>query len=292
MQEFRGKTAVVTGAASGIGRALARRLAQEQMQLVLADIAAQPLAELERELRNSDHLCQAVVTDVSLASDVEELARKAQESFGKVHLLVNNAGVSRHTGQAIWEVPPVDWDWLLGVNFLGVVHGLRAFVPAMLAHGESAHVVNAVSYAGLICGGGAYGATKQALISLTESLLFDLRRHGSEIGVTCLCPGLVDTAIVESERVRPARWKREPACEPPEWVAYRQNIAEATRRLGVRPEVLAEDILQAIRQNTFYLLSEPAGSEIGERLNCLQSGRAPCAPPRPSQSARRLNSSS
>lgn len=291
MQELRGKTAVITGAASGMGRALARRLAQEQMKIVLADIAAEPLAELEEELRNSDHLCQAVVTDVSLAEEVELLSHRAHQTFGEVHLLVNNAGVSRHTGQAIWEVPPQDWDWLLGVNVLGVVHGLRAFVPAMLAHGEPAHIVNSVSYAGLICGGGAYGATKQALVGLTESLLFDLRRHGSKIGVTCLCPGLVDTAIVDSEKVRPARWKLETCREPAEWVAYRQQIAEATRQLGARPEDVAEHILQAVRQNTFYLLNEPAGAEIGERLSCLQSGRVPSAPPRPSQSARRFNAS-
>lgn len=275
------RVAVVTGAARGIGRALATRLAHEGARLVLVDVDEPGLLGLAQELPGGDRHWPAV-RDVSLASDLQRLAEEVDGSWGPVHLLFNNAGVTRHTGQAVWELSSQDWDWLVGVNLMGVVNGLRAFLPNMIQHGHSAHVINTVSYAGFLCGGGAYGVTKQALMGLSESLLFDLQSRGLPIGVSCLCPGLVATSIVDCEGLRPSRWKSPEEFQRPEWSAYRERVARATADWGIPAAEVAELALQGIRQGRFYLLTHPPGVEVEERTRALHQDRAPHPPPRPS----------
>ncbi len=167
MHDFDGKTAVVTGAASGIGRELAGRFARAGMQVVLADIEEEPLKRAVRELEQDGHRALGVVTDTMRRESVEALAERAQGEFGKVHVLCNNAGVASRgdsgRGRPVWEVPSADWQWVLGVNFWGVLYGLQVFVPRMLEHGEEGHVVNTASLAALMPGGGAYAAATAML---------------------------------------------------------------------------------------------------------------------------------
>ena len=204
MRELRGKVAVVTGAASGIGRAMAERFAREGMKVVLADVQEKPLAEAREASAAAGAEVIAVPTDVSKWEQVEALARRAVEAFGAAHVLCNNAGVA--VGGVAWETPVADWEWILGVNQWGVVHGIRAFVPRMIAQGEG-HVVNTASMAGLVSAPGmsAYCATKHAVVTISECLHHDFAITGNAgtMHVSVLCPGWVKTNIAESVRNRP-----------------------------------------------------------------------------------------
>ncbi|HWC29553.1 MAG TPA: SDR family NAD(P)-dependent oxidoreductase, partial [Dehalococcoidia bacterium] len=181
MQNFEGKVAVVTSAASGIGRALAERFANEGMRVVLADVEEPALETAVRELTQAEHEVIGVQTDVSKRESVEELARQAIDAFGKVHVLCNNAGVGGGRG-LLWEMTLNDWEWTFGVNFWGVLYGIRTFVPLMLSHGEEGHVVNTASMAGITPGGGPYGVTKHAVVALSEGLYLNLRMIQAKIG--------------------------------------------------------------------------------------------------------------
>src|SRR5215213_2544837 len=204
MKEFSGKVAVITGAASGIGRGLAEACAREGMKVVLADVDEAALAQAERELKDAGAEVLAVRTDVSKADDVEALARRALDAFGAVHLLFNNAGVG--AGTTVWESTLADWEWVLGVNLWGVIHGVRTFVPLMLEQADECHIVNTASMAGLVSGPalGVYKVTKHGVVALSETLCCELAIMRSKIGVSVLCPGGVNTRIMDSERVRPA----------------------------------------------------------------------------------------
>jgi len=184
VRSLRGKTAVVTGAASGIGRALAHRLAREGMRLVLADVDRRALAQLSRELPGA----MAVRTDVSRMADVEALADEAYARFGAVHLLCNNAGIAAYG--RVWEVPLARWRRVVAVNLWGVIHGCLAFLPRMIAQRGPAHVVNTASMAGLVTPplGGPYSASKHAVVAVSEALAQDLAGQGSAVGVSVLCP--------------------------------------------------------------------------------------------------------
>ena len=186
MQDFAGKTAVVTGGASGIGFALAERFAQARMNVVLADIEQEALERAVKTLAERRNRVIGVVTDTMRRDTVQALAERALAEFGKVHILCNNAGVvSRNeAARGVWEIPDADWQWVMGVNFWGVLYGLQAFVPAMLAHGESGHIVNTASLAGWLPGGGPYGVTKHGVLSLTETLYSDLRARESKISAS------------------------------------------------------------------------------------------------------------
>ncbi len=169
MQDLTGKVAVITGAASGIGYAMAERFARDGMRVVLADVEQPALDTAVAGLRSAGHEVMGVVTDVSSAEAVEQLAQRTLDAYGKVHVLCNNAGVSGGKGSyraIIWEASLKDWQWITGVNYWGVVHGIRIFVPLMLQHGEEGHVVNTSSQAGLAPGMGVYGATKHAVVSM------------------------------------------------------------------------------------------------------------------------------
>ncbi len=285
MQEFEGKVAVITGSASGIGRGMAGCFAQAGMKVVLADIEAEPLREAEQELRDSGAEVLAVQTDVSKRESVDALAARAVERFGGVHVLCNNAGVSGGGGAGgggIWASTERDWSWVMGVNLMGVVHGIQAFVPGMLEHGEQGHVVNTSSVLGLSTGGGSiYGVTKHAVTRLTEGLYHDLRAAGSKLGASVLCPGLIATRIITSERNRPHELRDEiGAGLQKEAAARREMMQKRFLELGMPPAQVGEIVLEAIREGRFYILTHPQIKErVRVRMEDILNDRAPSPPP-------------
>ena len=197
--------AVITGAASGIGRGLAERFAAEGMKVVLADVEETALAELEAGLKAKGATVLTVRTDVSNATEVENLAARTLDVFGAVHILCNNAGVV--CSRPVWEHTLADWEWVLGVNLWGVIHGIRAFVPHMLAQGDECHIVNTASILGLVGGSGEgiYKVSKHGVVALSETLAAELAQKEANIQVHVLCPGWVRTGILDSDRNRPVR---------------------------------------------------------------------------------------
>lgn len=256
MEKFQGKVAVVTGAASGIGRALAEKSAQLGMKVVLADVEAAALKQAEEEMRASGADVLAVQTDVSKADDVEALARKAFDTYGAVNLLFNNAGVGG--GTTVWESSLADWQWILGVNLWGVVHGVHAFVPRMLAQGSEGYIVNTASSAGLIAssGLGIYKVTKHGVVTLSETLALELAQRGANIKVSVLCPEWVNTRIMDSERNRPPALQNEPQPLTPELAAAIQAMRQVVEA-GISPSQVADTVFDAIRENKFYILTHP-----------------------------------
>jgi len=277
MKEFQGKVAVVTGAASGIGRALAERCAQEGMRVVLAGINEQTLMQASQELRDEGASVLAVQTDVSKAGDVEALAQKAFDTYGAVHLLFNNAGVG--AGTIIWESTLADWEWTMDVNLWGVIHGIRAFVPRMIAQDTEGHIVNTASIAGLTSGPGLgiYKVTKYGVVTLSETLYHELALRGAKIKTSVLCPGFVKTRIMDGARNRPARLQNDPAEVKmgPESVALIQFMLQAVEA-GMSAQQVADIAFQAIRDETFYILTHPETKEaIRVRMEDMLQERNP-----------------
>ena len=256
MKEFTGKVAVITGGASGIGRAIAERCVKEGVKVVLADVEEGALAGAETELKSAGGTVLAVRTDVSKRSDVEQLARKAFDSFGQVHLLFNNAGVA--AGGAPWEATWNDWEWVMGVNLWGVIHGVKVFTPLMLAQNTECHIVNTASTAGLVAGGGSatYGVTKHAVVALSESLYMSLQQRKALVKVSVLCPGIVKTNIGDVERNRPAELKNEPVPLTPEMQAGLAAF-KAVMDAGSPPSQAADAVFDAIAREQFYILTHP-----------------------------------
>lgn len=276
MLELSGRVAVITGAASGFGREFARLGASQGMKLVLADVDRAGLAALERELAGTP--CITVPTDVSRAEDVAQLAQRTMKEFGAVHLLFNNAGVG--SGGLIWESSLADWQWVLGVNLWGVIHGIREFVPLMLAQDCECHVVNTASVAGLLSppGMGVYNVSKHAVVTLSETLFHDLRLAGSKIGASVLCPAFVPTGIHQSERNRPEELRN---AEP--LTASQRTAREATTKAVTSGRVTAAQVaeltFEAIRANRFYVLSHPKILDsVGLRLQDILELRNPSDP--------------
>ncbi len=203
MQDLPGKVAVITGAASGIGRAIAERFAREGMKVVLADIEQQALDNAVTELRRQEYDVLGVLTDVSKGESVEALAEATLRAYGKVHLACTNAGVFL-PAKPMWESTLKDWEWILGVNEWGVINGIRTFVPIMLAQDEEGWVINTSSIGGLVTGSSIYGVTKHTVVALSEALHLQLKQRNAKIGVSVLCPLFVDTKIMASGRNRPA----------------------------------------------------------------------------------------
>jgi NAD(P)-dependent dehydrogenase (short-subunit alcohol dehydrogenase family) len=277
MKQFKGKVSVITGAASGIGRALADRCVQEGMRAVLADVEAEALAKTEADLKASGATVLAVPTDVSRARDVAALAQKSLEAFGAVHLLCNNAGVGSEA--AIWESTLEEWEWVMGVNLWGVIHGVRAFVPLMLAQDTECHIVNTASMAGLISGPGlgAYKVTKHAVVSLSETLHHELAERAAKVGVSVLCPGIVDTRIMESARNRPGHLS--PTAPPGPASAARWEALLRLVPAGMPPVQVADAVFAAIRDGQFYILTHPEGKEaVRTRMEDILQDRSPTPP--------------
>ena len=281
MNEFTGKVAVVTGAASGIGLALAARFAQEGMKVVLADIEAAPLEAALASIRAKDGTAIAVRTDVMREAEVKRLADTAFEVYGNVHVLCNNAGVGGgFGGDGVWNIAAEDWDWVLGVNFRGVLHGIRHFVPRMLAHAEPGHIVNTASMAGLITGGtGApYTISKHGVVALSEHLYKDLKARSAKLSASVLCPGWVDTKIIESERNRPVELKRPgEAPAPTREMLARLQVVRGFLKEGFQPTVIAGLVLDAIRGDTFYVVPAQPNIEaaLALRLEDIRLRRNP-----------------
>ncbi|MFN8632363.1 MAG: SDR family NAD(P)-dependent oxidoreductase [Chloroflexota bacterium] len=259
MQDLTGKVAVVTGAGSGIGRALAERFAAEGMKLVVADVEAEALARTEATLSSRGAEVLSVQLDVLQPEQIEALAERTYATFGAAHVVCNNAGVVAAGGKPSWEETPEDWEWVLGVNLWGVIHGVRAFVPRMLDGGDDGHIVNTASAAGLITSGfkTSYDVSKFGVLALTESLYREMEAIGSRIGVSVLCPGPVSTKIMEAGRNRPGRLENDAAAEisghRPEGTRYIERLTALVVG-GVPPAEMAEAVLQAIREKRFYIL--------------------------------------
>ena len=257
MKDFQGKVAVITGGASGLGRAMAERFASAGMRIVLADVEPNALAQAEAEMKSAGAKVIGVRTDVSRAAEVEALAQKTLAAFGGVHLVANNAGVAP-LGNA-WENSVADWEWTLGVNLWGVIHGVRVFTPILLAQGGEAHIVNTASVSGLISppGSAMYNVSKHAVVTLTETLYHDLALQRASIGCSVLCPAYVPTGIVDSERNRPAQLQN-PAREK----SAEQQAREALLRKAVTSGKLsagdvAQKVYEAVRDGRFYILTHP-----------------------------------
>src|ERR1700687_5079442 len=269
MRELAGKTAFVTGGAGGIGFALGRAFAEAGMNVMLADIETEALAAAVKSLHNSGPDVRGVLCDVADPLSVEGAAKASYEAFGNVHVVCNNAGVA--AGGGIDNISLDNWRWVLDVNLMGVVHGIRSFLPHIRAHGEGGHIVNTASMAGIINGMGfsPYSATKFAVVSMSEGLAAQLKPLG--IGVSVLCPSFVRTGIGESGRNRPQRYGPTQALDPASPVAA--IVAEIARRLqdGLDPAAVAAHVLDAIRNDELYVFTHPNMREgVDERFVAIQ----------------------
>jgi len=280
MREFRDRVAVVTGGGSGIGAALCWRWARAGMKVVVADIDLAAAERISTALEAAEHEAIAAKVDVSRAAEVEQLALLAYRTYGSVDLLCNNAGVvpsGRY--RPIWEYPLEDWQWALDVNLMGVVHGIRSFVPRMLEQKTPAHIVNTASVAGLVSGAGSpvYSASKHAVVRATEALYASLRDLGAPIGVTMLCPGLVNTRIYESERNRPDNLRPTggAAAEVPEL----QAVAAELYAHALSPEAVAEQVFDAVNADRLYqITSDRYDDAIRDRADAMLARRNPVFP--------------
>ncbi len=267
MQDLADRVAVITGAASGIGQSLARRFAREGMKLVLADIEEAALLEVEKELRLGGTPVLAVKTDVSRKASVFALADRAFAAFGRVHIVCNNAGVSGGLGH-IWDIPDQDWEWIMAVNVYGVLHGIQAFVPRMIEHGEEGLILNTSSVVGLTTGtSSAYGVTKHAVSRMTEGLHYDLRAAGSKLRAALLVPGATATNILYADRNRPQTLlvPRDEEAQAA-LIQRRQTRHEQLQEIGMTPEQLADITLEGIRQDRLYIIADPERTTREVRL--------------------------
>ncbi|MDW3217989.1 MAG: SDR family NAD(P)-dependent oxidoreductase [Acidimicrobiales bacterium] len=265
MQDITGKVAVVTGGASGIGRATAIALAAEGARVVVADIEQPPLDDVVAEIRAAGGDAIGVVCDVSDWSSVDALRQACVESFGDADIVMNNAGVAG--GGPLSSIELSAWEWTLGVNLWGVIHGVKAFLPAMVERG-SGHIVNTASIAGHLTstGMGAYNTTKHAVSGLTETLQQEMLEAETGVGVTCLCPGFVATNIITSERNRPERFREggPDLDDDPDATTLSDAgsaIADAYAA-QLKPEVVAAQVLAAIRENRFWLFTDDLADDM------------------------------
>jgi len=282
MKDFRDKVAVITGGASGLGLAMAKRFAAEGMKLVLADIEEEPLRRVEQDFKKAKVAAIGIRTDVSRAQDVERLAEKALATFGGVHLLCNNAGVA--PGGAVWESTLADWEWVLGVNVWGVIHGVRTFMPIMLRQDADCHVVNTASVAGLLSvpNMGSYCVSKHSVVTLTECLYHDLQQREARIGVSLLCPAYVPTGIADSERNRPAILRNAQRNKTPEEAARDEALRHAVTSGRISADQVAQSVFDAVQANRFYVLTHPKiKGAIQTRMEDILLERQPTDTSRP-----------
>ena len=278
MQELRGKVAAVTGGASGLGRAMAHAFAREGMRVAIADVDAPNLARVAGELRAVGVNAHAARVDVSDADQVGRWADEVRAALGGVHVVCNNAGVSPLG--AAWENTLADWRWTIGVNLWGVIHGVRAFVPGLIAQDEG-HVVNTASVAGLISppGSAVYNVTKHAVVALSETLHHDLAERGSNVGVSVLCPAYVPTGIADSERNRPADLANPAREKTPAQLAREATLRKAVTSGRLSADDIARAVVEAVKQGRFYILTHSRiGGAIRARMQAILDGRPPSDP--------------
>lgn len=279
MDSLRGRVAAITGAGSGFGREFARLAAEHGMRLALADVQSDALDDIVNELRESGVAAFGHVTDVADGAQVESFAQRTYAEYGATHLLMNNAGVG--SGGYLWEASAEDWQWVMGVNVMGIAHGLRHFVPRMLAaetQGEPGHVVNTASIAGWLAPPlmGVYNASKHAAVALTETLYNDLQLAGSRIGVTLVSPAFVSTGIAQSHRNRPEPL-RHPATASARLAQQQMEKAVGGGRLSAAD--VAAQTFEAIRGNRFYVFTHPKIlPSVQARVAAAMAGEAPADP--------------
>lgn len=274
LQDFAGKTAVITGGASGIGYGVADRLGQEGANLVIADVEDEALEQAAERLGNAGYPVEPVRTDVSDRAQIAALADAAQSRFGDIHFLHNNAGVVT-TGLAE-EQTDEQWEWVLDVNLRAVIWGCREFLPRMKAHGDPAHIVNTASMAGM--GGGPlmapYFATKFAVVGLSEGLWHEAMATGSNVGISVLCPAFVRTGIARSDRNQPDGMGG--------WVTAGSQVSSQFAEFltagvdgGIEPSSVADTVLDAVRTGKLWILTHPeSGASIVRRAEAIASDEA------------------
>ena len=278
MRELAGKTAFVTGGAGGIGLALGRAFAQGGMKVMLADIETEALQAAVKDLREISPNVRGTVCDVADAASVERAAQAAFDAFDRVHVVCNNAGVA--AGGGIDDISLDNWRWVIDVNLMGVLHGIKSFLPHIRAHGEGGHIVNTASMAGMQSdlGFSPYGASKFAVVSMSEGLSLRLKPHG--IGVSVLCPSYVRTRIGESGRNRPERYGPAQPLDPASPAAA--LVAEIARNIdaGLDPEAVAARVLAAIRDDELYIFTHPGmRAEVEPRFAAILAAMDRVSPP-------------
>ena len=256
MNKFKDKVAVITGAAGGIGRAIAEKFAQEGMKVVLSDIEKENLSQTVEDFKKRGYNVIGVPTDVSKIDDVKNLAQTVIENYGSVHILVNNAGVgfAGKSSTTVWESPLLEWEWILGVNLWGVIHGIHVFTPIMLEQDIECYIINTSSIAGLIPpqpGASIYSISKHAVVALSEALQSDLTLLKSKIKVLALCPGFISTKITESERNRPQ--ELDASCITNPELEQTMKLYHQIISSGISPNLVAEELFKALKGEKFYI---------------------------------------
>jgi len=268
-----GKTAVITGAASGIGLAMAHDFGAEGMKLMLADVETGPLAEAEQALIAAGYEVATFELDVRNLDQVQALEAASRERFGNVHLLCNNAGVG--AGGAVAGLDDLEkWKWTIDINLWGVIYGCKTFLPAMIQHGEPAHIVNTASMAGHVATGymGAYNVSKYGVVALSETLTREMQQAGTSVGVSVLCPAFVQTQIAHSSRLLPEDQREEPTEES----AAMQQILDELVASGIETKVVGEAVVNAVINNEFWILTHPETKmAITARANDIVTGVNP-----------------
>ncbi len=272
MMNLAGQTAVITGAASGIGREMARRFGASGMQLMLADVEREPLGEVEAELRGLGYAVASEVVDVREYEQIEALEAATRERFGNVHLLCNNAGVG--SGGPVVGSDDLDmWRWTIDINLWGVIYGCKVFLPAMMQHGEPCHVVNTASMAGLAPSAlmGPYTISKYGVVALSETLSLEMQMAKSNVGVSVLCPAFVQTGIADSKRNLPTELIADHGAEQPGEQVLRDLVAS-----GISPDEVAEAVHQAVLDDTFWILThDELNAGIVARAQSIVAGEKP-----------------
>jgi NAD(P)-dependent dehydrogenase (short-subunit alcohol dehydrogenase family) len=269
MKDFKGKTAFVTGGASGIGLAMARAFGRQGMNVVIADIEDAPAKVAVERLASEQIKAVSVHCDVGERNNLRAAALEAVSAFGKVHVVCNNAGVG--AGGEIGKVPERDWDWIVDVNLKSVYYGVETFLPLIRSHGEGGHFVNTASIAGLISGPGMepYSATKYAVVAMSEGWAMQLA--GSNIGMSVLCPGFVRTRIHESARTKQARFGG--TAGPESFDPDRREIITKAIETGLDPDVVGARVVEAVRDNQLYIFTDPRFKDVVEmRFAAIRNG--------------------
>jgi NAD(P)-dependent dehydrogenase (short-subunit alcohol dehydrogenase family) len=275
MKEFKNKTAVVTGGASGIGKGLAIRCAEEGMNVVISDVEVEALENAEKEIKATGASVLSVKTDVSKLEDIETLAKKTIDKFGSVDLLCNNAGVVLNS--YAWEHTISDWEWVMGVNLWGVIYGIRTFTPIMIEQGTPCHIVNTASTGGLTSTPGisAYNVSKHGVVTLSETLFYDLEEIESKVNVSVLCPGSTDTKLMSSNRNRGTGYNK-PDNELTKEEKEMKAVMDQYLKSGLSPAKVAEQVFNAIRNEKFYIITHPEIKEsVTSRMEDILQERNP-----------------